>query len=93
MADIKILAYQQKVAELHNKQIRKRSFKVGDLVLKEVTLNTKNPTEWKLEPTWEGPYEVIKVYGKEAYGLKSMTDPKRKITSSWNMMYLKKYYV
>ena len=51
MAAIKMLAYQQKVAELHNKQIRERSFQVGDLVLREVTKNTKNPIEGKLGPT------------------------------------------
>ena len=67
MADIKILAYQQKVAELHNKQIRKRSFKVGDLVLRELTTNTENPIDGKLGPTWEEPYVVIKVYNKGAY--------------------------
>ena len=64
MAAIKMLAYQQKMAELYNKQIRERSFKVRDLVLREVTLNTKNPTDGKLGPTWEGPYKVTKVYKK-----------------------------
>ena len=56
--------------------------------MREVSANTKNPTDGKLGPTWVGPYDVIKVYG-----LKSMTDPEQKITSSWNTMYLKKYYV
>lgn len=79
--------------ELYNKQIMKRSFKVGDLVLKEVTANTKNPTDGKLGLTWEGPYKIIKVFGKREYGLKSMADSERKITSSWNTMHLKKYYV
>ena len=32
MAAINMLAYQQKVVELYNKQIWERSFKVGDLV-------------------------------------------------------------
>ena len=70
------------MAELYNKQIRERSFKVGDLVLREVTLNTKNATNGKLGPTWERPYEVIRAYRKGAYGLKSAAEPKRKITSS-----------
>ena len=64
-----------------------------DLVPRELTLNTKNPTVGNLGPTWEGPYKVIKIYGKGAYGLKSVSDPKRKITSPWNTMHLKKYYV
>ena len=66
---------------------------MADLVLREVKLNTKNLTDDKLGPTWERPYEVIKVYGNGAYRLKSVVDLERKITSSWNTMHLKKYYV
>ena len=51
IAAIKMLAYQQKVAELYNKQIWEKSFKVGDPVLREVTLNTKIPTDSKLRLT------------------------------------------
>ena len=79
---IEMQAYQRKVAELYNKQIRERSFKVGDLVLRNVTAKTKNPTDGKLGPTWEGPYEVIKVFGKRVYSLKSVAKPDKKITSS-----------
>ena len=73
--------------------MRERSFKVGDLLLREVTLNAKNLADGKLGPTWEGPYKVTKVYEKGAYGLRSLVDPGRKVTSSWNAMHLKKYYV
>ena len=48
IAAIKILAYQQKVAQLYNMQISERSFKVGDLVLGEVIANTKIPTDGNL---------------------------------------------
>ena len=61
-----MLAYQENVEELYNKQIMKRSFKVGDLVLREVKANTKNPIDGKLRLTWKGPYEIIKVFGKRA---------------------------
>ena len=71
VAAIKMLAYQQNVAVLYNKQIKGRSFNVGDLVLREVTLNTKNKNDGKLGPTWEGPYKITKVYGKRAYGLET----------------------
>ena len=59
----------------------------------EVTLNTKNPTNGRLGPTLEGPYEIVKVYDKEAYGLKSMMEQERKITNAGQTMHLKKYYV
>ena len=55
----------------------KRSFKVGDLVLREVKANTKNPIDGKLGPTWKGLYEVIKVFKKGAYELKCGADPER----------------
>ena len=93
MTAIKILAYHQKVAKLYNKKIKERSFNVRDLVLRKVTLNTRNPSAGKLGLTWEGPYEIIKIYGKVACALRSIEDPKRKILSSWNTMHLNTYYV
>ena len=33
----------------------------GDLVLRKVTLSTKELNAGKLGPTWEGPYKVVKV--------------------------------
>ena len=80
------------MAEIYYKQIRERSLKVGDLILREVTVNTKNPTDVKLGPSWEGPYEVIKVFENRAYRLRFVENLERKITSSWNTMHLKKYY-
>ena len=28
--------------------------------------NTKDPTDWKLGPNWEGPYKITKLAGKGA---------------------------
>ena len=43
----------------HDALIKPRQFNVGDLVLKRVSLATKDPTHEKLGPNWEGPYRVI----------------------------------
>ena len=39
--------------------MKPRCFNIRDLVLKRVSLTTKNPAHGKLEPNWEGPYRVI----------------------------------
>jgi hypothetical protein len=41
-------AYQQKVSQYFNKQVRPRRFAVGDWVLRKVTMATKDPAEGKL---------------------------------------------
>ena len=55
MTAIKMLAYQQKVAELNNKQIRKISFPVGDLVMRKMMANTKNPIDGQYKSTVQNP--------------------------------------
>ena len=43
-AEAKIRAYQQRMACYHDRRVKHREFKVGDLVLRNVTLATKDPT-------------------------------------------------
>jgi hypothetical protein len=52
-------AYQNRTARYFNKQVVAKKFKLGDWVLKKVSLMTKDPTEGKMGPKWEGPYKVI----------------------------------
>ena len=52
--------------------VKHRSFQPGDLVLREVTLSTKELNAEKLSPTWEGPYRVIKVSKPRTYWLEDM---------------------
>ncbi|GFZ01032.1 hypothetical protein Acr_14g0006670 [Actinidia rufa] len=60
-AELRQTAYKCQVAKYYNQRVRHRSFLPGDLVLRKVTLSTKEPNAGKLGPTWEGPYKVIKV--------------------------------
>ena len=55
-ASKKMTKYQQKMAKYYNKRVKLRRLDIGDLVLRKVTLATKNPAQGKLGPTWEGPY-------------------------------------
>ena len=58
-ASSRMAKYQQKMAEYYNKRVKLRQLDIGDLVLRKVTLATKNPTQGKLGPTWEGSYRVV----------------------------------
>ena len=58
-ASNRMAKYQQKMAEYYNKKVKLRQLDIGDLVLRKVTLATKNPTQGKLGPTWEGSYQVV----------------------------------
>ena len=57
-AMIRLASYQQQLKKGYNKNVRPRSFHQGDLVLRKVLGNTKNPNDGKLRPNWEGPYWV-----------------------------------
>jgi hypothetical protein len=69
-AQITISAYQERMARYFNKKVKPRNFKVGDLVLRKVTLATRDSTEGKLAPSWEAPYKVISCQRPRAYYLK-----------------------
>ncbi|XP_028120904.1 uncharacterized protein LOC114318261 [Camellia sinensis] len=51
-------SYQQKMRAHYNRKVRPREFTVGDLVLCEATLTTKNPAKGKLAAKWKGPYVI-----------------------------------
>ena len=87
---LRISAYQQSIAKHYNKNIRTRTFKVGDWVLRRVFQNTKEAGAGKLGPTWEGPYLITKVVGHGAYKLR--TKEGREINNSWNAIHLKQYH-
>ncbi|XP_074378398.1 uncharacterized protein LOC141719936 [Apium graveolens] len=59
-------------AALHyDSNIKKRSFGVGDLVLRELAASM--PTkQGKLQPNWEGPYKVIEVVHPGTYKLETL---------------------
>ena len=65
-ASQRMVRYQQKMAGYYNQRVKLRRFNIGDLLLRKVTLSTKNPTQGKLGPTWEGPYKITTTQDKEA---------------------------
>ena len=63
-ASCMILKYQQKMSEYYNRRVKLRRLNIRDLVLRKVTLTTKNPTQGKLDPTWKDPTESPITPGK-----------------------------
>uniref|UniRef100_A0A2N9H4C4 Uncharacterized protein n=1 Tax=Fagus sylvatica TaxID=28930 RepID=A0A2N9H4C4_FAGSY len=71
-AETRMKRYQEKMARHYNSRVKPRQLSVGDLVLRKVTLATKNPSEGKLGPNWEGPYKVIEIRRPGTYHLEDM---------------------
>ena len=82
--------YQQKMAEYYNKRVKLRQLDIGDLVLRKVTTATKDPTQGKLGPTWEGPYQVVHYSRQGNYHLETLVG--RRLLRPWNIKHLKKYH-
>ena len=57
-AAIRITSYQRRLENSYNIRVKPRAFRPGDLVLRKVFENTKDPTAGKFQPNWEGPYVV-----------------------------------
>ena len=61
--------YKNLMARQHDAMVKPRRFNIGDLVLKKVSLATKNPAHGKLGPNWEGPYRIINCKKQGSYYL------------------------
>ena len=89
-ASSKMTKYQLKMAEYYNKRVKLRRLDIGDLVLRKTTTATKDPTQGKLSPTWEGPYRVIHYSRQGSYHLETMDG--QRLPRPWNIEHLKKYH-
>ena len=61
----------------------------GDLVLRKVLGNTKNPAWGKLGSSWEGSYHITSVAGIGAYYLEDLDE--KTVLHSWNVNNLERY--
>ena len=82
--------YKNLMARQYDAMVKPRSFNIGDLVLKRVSLATKNPAHGKLGPNWGGPYRVINCKRKGSYYLEALDG--RKLEYPWNVEHLRRYY-
>ncbi|KAK9750095.1 hypothetical protein RND81_02G172800 [Saponaria officinalis] len=68
-----IIKQKRLAVKSYNKWVRKKSFKLGDLVWKvRLPLGHKDHFYGKWTTQWEGPFRVIKIYSGNSYGLQYM---------------------
>ena len=67
-----MVKHKEAMARYYNRKVKVRMFNIGDLVLRKVSQATKDPSQGKLGPAWEGPYEVIRHSREGSYYLKSL---------------------
>ena len=89
-ADERTARYKNLMARQYDAMVKSRRFNLGDLVLKKVSLATKNPAHWKLGPNWEGPYRVINYKRQGSYYFEALDG--RKLEHPWNVEHLRRYY-
>ena len=90
IAEQRTARYKNLMARQYDAMVKPRCFNIGDLVLKKVSLTTRNPAHRKLGPNWEGLYRVINCKRQGLYYLKALD--KRKLENPWNVKHLKRYY-
>ena len=71
-AEQRLLRYQNLIAKHYNSNVKHRDFQVGDLVLRKVMGTTRDPSQEKLGPNWEGPYRIASWQRKGTYHLKTL---------------------
>ena len=87
IAQIKLASYQQQAHNFSTQEVKPCSFVVGDWVFRKIpTLQTK------LQPNWEGPFEITEVFENCAYWLKEIHSEKPDPRTQ-NALYLRKYYI
>ena len=89
-ASRKMAEYQQKMSEYYNKRVKLKRLNIEDLVLCKVTPATKDPTQGKLGPTWEGPYKVTHYSKQGNHHLETLDG--RRLPLPWNIEHLKQYH-
>ena len=82
--------YKNLIARQYDAMVKPRRFDIGDLVLKRVTLATRNPAYGKLGPNWERPYRVINCKRQGSYYLEALDGQRPE--HPWNVEHLRKYY-
>ena len=89
-AEQRIGRYKNLMAKQYDAMVKPRRFNIGDVVLKRVSLATKNLAHEKLGPNWEGPYRVINCKRQGSYYLEALDG--RKLEHPRNVEHLRRYY-
>ena len=89
-AEHRTAKYKNLMARQYDAMVKLRRFNIGDLILKKVSLATKDPSYGKLGPNWEELYRIINCKRQGSYYLEAMDE--RKLEHPWNVEHLRRYY-
>jgi hypothetical protein len=84
---VQLARYLEGIRRYHDRNIKKRSFNVGDLVLRRIQ-NTKGLH--KLSSPWEAPFSIAKVTRPSSYRLQTLEGDD--VSNSWNIDQLCRFY-
>jgi len=85
-----LIRQKERVVKAYNKKVKSKLFAQGDLVWKVIfPMDKKNRILGKWSPSWEGPWEILRVFSNNAYEIEELNDDKRIIRI--NGKYLTKY--
>jgi hypothetical protein len=79
--------YLEGIRRYHDRNVKERSFSVGDLVLRRIQNMDRLH---KLSSPWEGPFSVSKVTGPGSYHLQTLEGDD--MSNSWNVDQLCRFY-
>lgn len=81
--------YKEKTRVYFEKKARVKEYVVGDMVLWDI--EAFDPTNTgKLQPNWEGPYQIKEVLRPSTYKLSYMNDTE--VPNTWHGIRLRKFY-
>jgi len=91
LTTLEVLAKQkERVAKAYNKKVKSKLFVQEDLVWKVILpLDKKNRILGKWSPSWEGQWQILRVFSNIAYEIEELNDDQRIFRI--NGKYLKKY--
>ena len=78
--------YQQQARRYQNREVRAKTYNVGELVL-----HLPERKKDKLKPKWEGPFIIDEVLTRGAYRLRHASD-NRLEPNPWNTARLRRFY-
>jgi hypothetical protein len=87
LALVQSARYLEGIWRYHDRNVKERSFNVGDLVLRRIQ-NTEGLH--KLSSPWEGPFTIAKVTGPGSYRLQTLEG--EDVNNSWNVDQLCRFY-
>ena len=71
-AEQRLARYQNLMSKHYNSKVRHIDFQIEDLVLLKVMDATKDPSQGKFGPNWEGPYRITSWQRKGTYHVETM---------------------